>query len=83
MVEFVVLRRRTFVATVPAMIGYGISAQFMVFFLLPYLESACRFKTLTAGGQIRGTLPCEGFIAAGRYRAIGRTLATTFRSRKS
>jgi hypothetical protein len=84
MVEFGLLRRRTFVGTVLAMIGHGASAQVMVFFLLLYLENACRFEALTAGGgQVRGALSYPSLIVAGRYRGIGRTLAATFRSRKS
>jgi hypothetical protein len=83
MVEFGLLRRRTFVGTVLAMIDHGGSAQVMVFFLLLYLENACRFEALTAGGQVPGALSYPSLIVAGRYRGIGRTLAATFRSRKS
>ena len=47
MVEFGLFRRRTFLGAVLAMIGYGASAQVMIFFLPLYLEkltalSRCR-----------------------------------------
>ena len=49
MVDFALFRRRTFVGAVIAMIGYGASAQVMVFFLPLYLQNVYRFKPLSAG----------------------------------
>jgi EmrB/QacA subfamily drug resistance transporter len=49
MVDFALFRRRTFVGAVIAMIGYGASAQVMVFFLPLYLQDVYRFKPLSAG----------------------------------
>jgi EmrB/QacA subfamily drug resistance transporter len=49
MVDFGLFRRRTFVGAVIAMIGYGASAQVMVFFLPLYLQNVYRFKPLAAG----------------------------------
>jgi hypothetical protein len=50
MVEFGLFRRRTFLGAVLAMIGYGASAQVMIFFLPLYLENAYGFEA-TAGGH--------------------------------
>jgi EmrB/QacA subfamily drug resistance transporter len=49
MVDFALFKRRTFVGAVVAMIGYGASAQVMVFFLPLYLQNVYRFKPLQAG----------------------------------
>jgi EmrB/QacA subfamily drug resistance transporter len=49
MVEFRLFRRRTFVGAVFAMIGYGASAQVMIFFLPLYLQNAYGFEPLMAG----------------------------------
>jgi EmrB/QacA subfamily drug resistance transporter len=49
MVEFDLFGKRTFVGAVLAMIGYGASAQVMIFFLPMYLENAYGFKPLPAG----------------------------------
>jgi len=46
MVEFGLFRRRTFLGAVLAMIGYGASAQVMIFFLPLYLENAYGFEPL-------------------------------------
>jgi Na+/melibiose symporter-like transporter len=49
MVAFELFRRRTFTGAVLAMIGYGASAQVMVFFLPLYLENAYGYEPLAAG----------------------------------
>jgi EmrB/QacA subfamily drug resistance transporter len=49
MVDLALFRRRTFVGAVLAMIGYGASAQVMVFFLPQFLQNAYGFAPLTAG----------------------------------
>jgi EmrB/QacA subfamily drug resistance transporter len=49
MVDFALFKRHTFVGAVIAMIGYGASAQVMVFFLPLYLQNVYRFKPLSAG----------------------------------
>jgi EmrB/QacA subfamily drug resistance transporter len=49
MVDFSLFRRRTFLGAVLAMIGYGASAQVMIFFLPLYLENAYGFEPLPAG----------------------------------
>jgi EmrB/QacA subfamily drug resistance transporter len=49
MVEFRLFRSRTFVGAVFAMIGYGASAQVMIFFLPLYLQNAYGFEPLAAG----------------------------------
>jgi EmrB/QacA subfamily drug resistance transporter len=49
MVDFSLFRRRTFLGAVLAMVGYGASAQVMVFFLPLYLENAYGFAPLAAG----------------------------------
>jgi EmrB/QacA subfamily drug resistance transporter len=49
MVDFTLFKRDTFLGAVLAMIGYGASAQVMVFFLPLYLQNAYGFKPLIAG----------------------------------
>jgi EmrB/QacA subfamily drug resistance transporter len=49
MVDLALFKRRTFLGAVVAMIGYGASAQVMVFFLPLFLQNAYRFKPLAAG----------------------------------
>lgn len=49
MVDFALFRRRTFLGSVLAMIGYGASAQVMVFFLPFFLQNAYDFDPMTAG----------------------------------
>jgi EmrB/QacA subfamily drug resistance transporter len=49
MVDFGLFRRKTFVGAVLAMIGYGASAQVMIFFLPLYLQNAYGFGPLAAG----------------------------------
>src|SRR6202012_3405855 len=49
MVDFGLFRSRTFVGAALAMIGYGASAQVMIFFLPLYLENAYGFGPLPAG----------------------------------
>ncbi|MEA2808712.1 MAG: hypothetical protein QOJ17_2853 [Rhodospirillaceae bacterium] len=49
MVEFTLFRSRTFVGAVLAMIGYGASAQVMVFFLPLFLQNAYGYEPLIAG----------------------------------
>lgn len=49
MVDFALFRRRTFLGSVLAMIGYGASAQVMVFFLPFFLQNAYGFDPMTAG----------------------------------
>lgn len=49
MVDFSLFRKDTFLGAVLAMIGYGASAQVMVFFLPLYLQNAYDFKPLIAG----------------------------------
>jgi EmrB/QacA subfamily drug resistance transporter len=49
MVDFTLFGRRTFLGAVLAMIGYGASAQVMIFFLPLYLENAYGFEPLPAG----------------------------------
>jgi EmrB/QacA subfamily drug resistance transporter len=76
MVEFGLFRRRTFVGAVLAMIGYGASAQVMIFFLPLYLENAYGFEALTAGiSMIPFALP---MVLAPR---VTRQLATRYSGR--
>jgi EmrB/QacA subfamily drug resistance transporter len=76
MVEFGLFRRRTFLGAVLAMIGYGASAQVMIFFLPLYLENAYGFEPLSAGiAMIPFALP---MVLAPR---ITRRLATRFSGR--
>jgi EmrB/QacA subfamily drug resistance transporter len=49
MVDFALFRRRTFVGAVLAMIGYGASAQVMVFFLPLLLQNAYDYTPFGAG----------------------------------
>jgi EmrB/QacA subfamily drug resistance transporter len=49
MVDLGLFRRPTFVGAVAAMIGYGASAQVMIFFLPLYLQNAYGFQPLVAG----------------------------------
>jgi EmrB/QacA subfamily drug resistance transporter len=49
MVDFTLFRRQTFVGAVLAMIGYGASAQVMVFFLPIFLQNAYGFEPMIAG----------------------------------
>jgi MFS family permease len=49
MVDFNLFRKDTFLGAVLAMIGYGASAQVMVFFLPLYLQNAFDFAPLIAG----------------------------------
>ena len=76
MVEFGLFRRRTFLGAALAMIGYGASAQAMIFFLPLYLENAYGFEPLPAGiAMIPFALPT---VLAPR---ITRRLATRFSGR--
>jgi hypothetical protein len=49
MVDFALFKKDTFLGAVLAMIGYGASAQVMVFFLPLYLQNAFDFNPLIAG----------------------------------
>ena len=49
MVDFALFQSRTFVGAVLAMIGYGASAQVMVFFLPLFLQNAYGYAPLVAG----------------------------------
>jgi EmrB/QacA subfamily drug resistance transporter len=49
MVDFSLFRRRTFTGAILAMIGYGASAQVMVFFLPLFLQNAYGFAPIYAG----------------------------------
>jgi EmrB/QacA subfamily drug resistance transporter len=49
MVDFALFRQRTFLGSVLAMIGYGASAQVMVFFLPLFLQNAYAFRPMSAG----------------------------------
>jgi EmrB/QacA subfamily drug resistance transporter len=49
MVDLSLFRRRTFVGAVLAMVGYGASAQVMVFFLPLFLQNAYGFEPMIAG----------------------------------
>src|SRR6202012_3881393 len=49
MVDFALFRRSTFLGSVFAMLGYGASAQVMVFFLPSFLQNAYGFEPLVAG----------------------------------
>jgi EmrB/QacA subfamily drug resistance transporter len=49
MVDLGLFRRPTFVGAVAAMVGYGASAQVMIFFLPLYLQNAYGFQPLVAG----------------------------------
>ena len=57
-VDFTLFGRSTFLGAVLAMIGYGASAQVMVFFLPLFLQNAYGFEPLIAGlAMIPFTLP--------------------------
>jgi EmrB/QacA subfamily drug resistance transporter len=80
MVDFSLFRHRTFIGAVFAMIGYGASAQVMIFFLPLYLENAYGYEPLAAGiAMIPFALP---MVLAPRVtnrlaaRYSGRTLLT-------
>jgi Na+/melibiose symporter-like transporter len=81
MIDLSLFKRRTFLGAVLAMIGYGASAQVMVFFLPLFLQNAYGYRPLTAGiAMLPFALPmvlAPRFtnIAAGRYS--GRTLLAT------
>jgi EmrB/QacA subfamily drug resistance transporter len=76
MVDFGLFRSRTFVGAALAMIGYGASAQVMIFFLPLYLENAYGFDPLPAGiAMIPFALP---MVLAPR---VTRQLATRFSGR--
>jgi EmrB/QacA subfamily drug resistance transporter len=49
MMDFTLFKKDTFLGAVLAMIGYGASAQVMVFFLPLYLQNAYGFRPLIAG----------------------------------
>jgi EmrB/QacA subfamily drug resistance transporter len=49
MVDFSLFRHRTFIGAVFAMMGYGASAQVMIFFLPLYLENAYGYEPLAGG----------------------------------
>lgn len=49
MVDLALFRRRTFVGAVLAMMGYGASAQVMVFFLPLFLQNAYGYQAIVAG----------------------------------
>jgi EmrB/QacA subfamily drug resistance transporter len=78
MVEFGLFRHRTFVGAVLAMIGYGATAQVMIFFLPLYLQNAYGFEPMAAGiAMMPFALPMvlaprETHLLATRYS--GRTL---------
>jgi EmrB/QacA subfamily drug resistance transporter len=81
MVDFALFKRSTFVGSVAAMIGYGASAQVMIFFLPQYLQNAYGFPPMTAGlAMIPFALP---MVAAPRItsflalRFSGRALLVT------
>jgi EmrB/QacA subfamily drug resistance transporter len=58
MVDFALFRNSTFLGAVLAMIGYGASAQVMVFFLPQFLQNSYAFDPFTAGvGMLPFALP--------------------------
>jgi EmrB/QacA subfamily drug resistance transporter len=73
MVDLTLFRRPAFQGAVAAMVGYGASAQMMVFFLPLFLQNAYGFSPLTAGlGMLPFALPmvlAPHLVAklAGRY----------------
>jgi EmrB/QacA subfamily drug resistance transporter len=76
MVDFSLFRRRTFVGAVLAMIGYGASAQVMVFFLPLFLQNAYGYAPFAAGvAMLPFALP---MVLAPRLTAM---LATRFSGR--
>lgn len=77
MVDFSLFKSRTFLGAALAMIGYGASAQVMIFFLPLYLENAYGFGPLPAGiAMIPFALP---MVLAPR---ITRQLALHYSGRK-
>jgi EmrB/QacA subfamily drug resistance transporter len=81
MVDFNLFKKDTFLGAVLAMIGYGASAQVMIFFLPQYLQNAYDFDPLIAGvAMIPFAIP---MVAAPRVTArlaaiySGRGLLTT------
>src|SRR6201991_1091504 len=81
MVDFNLFKKDTFLGAVLAMIGYGASAQVMIFFLPLYLQNAYDFEPLIAGvAMIPFAIP---MVAAPRMTAglaslySGRALLTT------
>ena len=81
MVDFGLFGRPTFLGSVFAMLGYGASAQVMVFFLPSFLQNAYGFEPLVAGvAMIPFAVP---MVLAPRYttklsqRFSGRALLTT------
>jgi EmrB/QacA subfamily drug resistance transporter len=81
MIDFGVFRQPTFLGAVFAMLGYGASAQVMVFFLPSFLQNAYGFEPLVAGvAMIPFAVP---MVLAPRYttklsqRFSGRALLTT------
>jgi EmrB/QacA subfamily drug resistance transporter len=76
MVDFALFRHRTFVGAVLAMIGYGASAQVMVFFLPLFLQNAYGYAPFGAGlAMLPFALP---MVLAPRLTAM---LATRFSGR--
>lgn len=76
MVDFTLFRRRTFVGAVLAMIGYGASAQVMVFFLPLFLQGGYGYPPFAAGvAMLPFALP---MVLAPRLTA---TLASRFSGR--
>ncbi len=68
MVDLKLFQRRTFVGAVVAMIGYGASAQVMIFFLPQYLQNAYGFAPFAAGlAMIPFAAP---MVAAPRITAV-------------
>jgi hypothetical protein len=81
MIDFGLFRHHTFLGSVFAMLGYGASAQVMVFFLPSFLQNAYGFEPLIAGvAMIPFAVP---MVLAPRYttklsqRFSGRALLTT------
>src|SRR5580698_1453383 len=81
MVDFSLFKKDTFLGAVLAMIGYGASAQVMIFFLPLYLQNAYEFEPLIAGvAMIPFAIP---MVAAPRMTerlaslSSGRALLTT------
>jgi EmrB/QacA subfamily drug resistance transporter len=80
MVDLRLFQRRSFVGAVLAMIGYGASAQVMVFFLPQYLQNAYGFTSLMAGiAMIPFAFPmvlAPRFINRLATKVSGRTILT-------
>jgi EmrB/QacA subfamily drug resistance transporter len=81
MVDFALFRRRTFLGSVFAMIGYGASAQVMVFFLPLFLQNAYGFRPMAAGfAMLPFALPmvlAPRLTSALAARFTGRALLTS------